>query len=74
MHFYPLLFQAILYGITKVCVCIFTGEPGVLVGKIEPQNPLRSFNGYADSKESNKKVIYDVFAHGDQGFNSGKLT
>jgi len=55
-------------------VCIFTGEPGVLVGKIEPQNPTRSFSGYADRKESKKKVIYDVFAHGDQGFNSGKLT
>jgi hypothetical protein len=35
---------------------------------------MRCFSGYADKKESNKKVIYDVFAHGDQGFNSGKLT
>jgi hypothetical protein len=55
-------------------VFIFIGEPGVFVGKIKPQNPLRSFNGYADGKETNKRVIYDVFAHGDQGFNSGKLT
>ena len=55
-------------------VCIFTGEPGVFVGKIKPKDPMRSFSGYADRKESNKKVIYDVFAHGDQGFNSGKLT
>jgi len=57
-----------------VFVCIFAGDPGVLVGKIEPKDPMRSFSGYADRKESNKKVIYDVFTHGDQGFNSGKLT
>ena len=55
-------------------VCIFTGEPGVFVGKIKPQNPVHSFSGYADRKETNKKVIYDVFTQGDQGFNSGKLT
>jgi len=60
-------------GKDGLCVRCEPGEPGVLVGKIEPQNPLRSFNGYADSKESNKKVIYDVFAHGDQGFNSGDI-
>lgn len=55
-------------------MCIFTEEPGVLVGKIEPRNPMRSFSGYADREETSKKVIYDVFARGDQGFNSGKLT
>jgi hypothetical protein len=57
-----------------VLVCIFAGEPGVFVGKIKPKNPMRSFSGYADRKESEKKIIHDVFAHGDQGFNSGKLT
>lgn len=44
------------------------------MGKIKSKNPMRSFSGYADRKESTKKVIYDVFARGDQGFNSGKLT
>jgi solute carrier family 27 fatty acid transporter 1/4 len=57
-----------------VLVCIFTGEPGVFVGKIKPKSPMGSFSGYADRKESDKKVIYNVFKHGDQGFNSGKLT
>jgi hypothetical protein len=29
--------------------------------------------GYADQMESKKKVIHNVFSHGDQAFNSGKL-
>jgi len=60
-------------GKDGLCVRCKPGEPGVLVGKIKPRNPLRSFSGYADGKETNKKVIYDVFAHGDQGFNSGDI-
>jgi solute carrier family 27 fatty acid transporter 1/4 len=53
---------------------VLTGEPGVFVGKIDAKKAISSFTGYADQKESKKKVIYDVFAHGDQGFNSGEST
>jgi hypothetical protein len=45
----------------------------VFVGKIDAKKAISSFSGYADQKESKKKVIYDVFTHGDQGFNSGKF-
>lgn len=60
-------------GKDGLCIHCKPGEPGVFVGKIKPKNPMSSFSGYADRKESNKKVIYDVFAHGDQGFNSGDI-
>jgi solute carrier family 27 fatty acid transporter 1/4 len=51
---------------------ISTGEPGVFVGKINPKKAISSFTGYADEVETKKKVICNVFSHGDQGFNSGK--
>lgn len=60
-------------GEDGLCVHCKPGEPGVFVGKIKPKNPISSFSGYADRKETNKKVIYDVFTHGDQGFNSGDI-
>jgi solute carrier family 27 fatty acid transporter 1/4 len=52
---------------------MFIGEPGVFVGKINPKKAISSFSGYADQKASQKKVIHNVFAHGDKAFNSGKL-
>ena len=46
-------------------------EPGVFIGKIKPNNPVRAFLGYVDEKASEKKVVYDVFTKGDSAFLSG---
>nr|CAD7418258.1 unnamed protein product [Timema poppensis] len=32
-------------------------EPGVFIGKIQPNNPTRAFLGYVDEKESLKKIL-----------------
>jgi solute carrier family 27 fatty acid transporter 1/4 len=49
----------------------FTGEPGVFIGKINPNNPARAFLGYVNEKESEKKIVRDVFKKGDAAFLSG---
>jgi acyl-CoA synthetase (AMP-forming)/AMP-acid ligase II len=46
------------------------GETGLLVMKIDDQQP---FDGYTDKQESEKKILRDVFEKGDQWFNSGDL-
>lgn len=48
-------------------------EPGVFIGKIKPNNPSRAFLGYVDKEASDKKIVRDVFTHGDSAFISGKL-
>lgn len=47
-------------------------EPGAFVGKINPKNPARQYLGYVDKDASEKKVVKDVFTHGDAAFISGK--
>ncbi len=46
------------------------GKPGLLINKIS-NNSI--FNGYTDSKESEKKVLRNVFEEGDAWFNTGDL-
>ncbi|GBP23085.1 Long-chain fatty acid transport protein 1 [Eumeta japonica] len=46
-------------------------EPGVFIGKISPNNPSRAYLGYVDKTASEKKVVHDVFEHGDSAFISG---
>jgi solute carrier family 27 (fatty acid transporter), member 1/4 len=48
-----------------------TGEPGVFVGKIIADDPIRAFLGYVDKTASEKKIVRDVFKHGDAAFLSG---
>ncbi|PSN39833.1 Long-chain fatty acid transport protein 4 [Blattella germanica] len=48
-------------------------EPGVFIGKINSNNPTRAFLGYVNKKESQKKVVHDVFTKGDSAFISGDL-
>ncbi|XP_072936362.1 long-chain fatty acid transport protein 4-like [Epargyreus clarus] len=48
-------------------------EPGVFIGKISPNNPTREYLGYVDKAASEKKVVRDVFAHGDAAFISGDI-
>lgn len=42
------------------------------MGKISPNNPTREYLGYVDKSASDKKVVRDVFKHGDSAFISGK--
>ncbi|XP_069674178.1 long-chain fatty acid transport protein 4-like isoform X1 [Periplaneta americana] len=56
-----------------LCTVCKPGEPGVFVGKINPNNPSRAFLGYVNEKESQKKIVYDVFSKGDSAFISGDL-
>ncbi|XP_022191701.1 long-chain fatty acid transport protein 4 [Nilaparvata lugens] len=56
-----------------LCITCNPGEPGVFIGKIIPSNPARAFLGYVNEKESQKKIVTDVFAKGDSAFLSGDI-
>ncbi|XP_012216255.1 long-chain fatty acid transport protein 4 [Linepithema humile] len=62
-----------LRGPDGLCIPCKPGESGIFVGKINPTKAWNDFSGYADEKESDKKIIYDVFAKGDRVFNSGDI-
>lgn len=52
------------------CVAVAPGEPGLLLGHI---NPEAVFEGYTDSAATDKKILRDVFVQGDAWFNTGDL-
>ncbi|CAG9854851.1 unnamed protein product [Phyllotreta striolata] len=56
-----------------LCQTCKPNEPGVFIGKIIPNNPSRAFLGYVDKEASKKKIVYDVFHHGDSAFLSGDI-
>lgn len=56
-----------------LCQIAKPNEPGVFIGKINPNNPARAFLGYVDKAASDKKIVRDVLTHGDSAFISGKL-
>ncbi|XP_015124796.1 long-chain fatty acid transport protein 4 [Diachasma alloeum] len=56
-----------------LCTRCKPDEPGIFVGKINPKKAVHDFRGYADEKESEKKIIRDVFKKGDRFFNSGDI-
>lgn len=58
-------------GPNGLCVLCKPDEPGVFIGKIIPSNPARAYLGYVNEKESEKKIVYDVFCKGDSAFISG---
>ncbi|GLH14262.1 Luciferin 4-monooxygenase [Gryllus bimaculatus] len=60
-----------LYGATEGNTNI--GEPGMVIGIIDQKNVIREFHGYVDKKESEKKIICDVFKKGDKAFLSGDI-
>ncbi|XP_055385816.1 long-chain fatty acid transport protein 4 [Condylostylus longicornis] len=55
------------------CIQCRPGEAGVFIGRINPRVAVSAFNGYADEKASEKKIIRDVFTKGDMYFNSGDI-
>ncbi|OON14109.1 AMP-binding enzyme [Opisthorchis viverrini] len=58
---------------TGLCIECGPNEVGQIVGRINENNPSRSYDGYLNRDESEKKVLRDVFKKGDQWFASGDL-
>ncbi|KAG9337835.1 hypothetical protein JZ751_027486 [Albula glossodonta] len=56
-----------------LCVPCRPGEPGLLVGRINQQDPLRRFDGYASQDATSKKIAYNVFKKGDSAYLSGDV-
>ncbi|XP_004929240.1 long-chain fatty acid transport protein 4 isoform X2 [Bombyx mori] len=56
-----------------LCQLAEPNEPGVFIGKIQTRNPARQFLGYVDKSASEKKIVRDVFEHGDSAFISGDI-
>lgn len=56
-----------------LCQLAKPNEPGVFIGKINPNNPSRAFLGYVDKAASDKKIVRDVFNYGDSAFISGDI-
>lgn len=52
------------------CVEVESGEPGLLLGHI---NPNAAFEGYTDREATEKKILRDVLEEGDTWFNTGDL-
>lgn len=55
------------------CIKCKIDESGILIGKINKKISTQNFDGYVDTKETNKKILNDVFKTGDSYFNSGDL-
>ena len=58
---------------TQLCIECTTDEVGELVAEINNKDVMRRFDGYSDEKETDKKIIRDVFGRGDAYFRSGDL-
>lgn len=41
------------------------------IGIINTSDAAQDFQGYVDQKETSRKIIYNVFKHGDSAFLSG---
>lgn len=63
----------VLYNICTISsvFCVSSGEPGMLVGRINPRDPLRRFDGYLDKDSTNNKIAHNVFKMGDSAYVSG---
>uniref|UniRef100_A0A8D0MRW7 Long-chain-fatty-acid--CoA ligase n=1 Tax=Sus scrofa TaxID=9823 RepID=A0A8D0MRW7_PIG len=57
-----------------LCIPCQAGEPGLLVGQINQQDPLRRFDGYISESATSKKIAHSVFCKGDSAYLSGVQT
>ncbi|CAL1285537.1 unnamed protein product [Larinioides sclopetarius] len=55
-----------------LCIRCKPGEQGQVIGKII-NNPINSFDGYANQNETKKKIIRNCFKKGDMAFLSGDI-
>ncbi|KAJ8384630.1 hypothetical protein AAFF_G00199620 [Aldrovandia affinis] len=56
-----------------LCVPCQPGELGLLVGRINQQDPLRRYDGYANHDSNSKKIAQNVFRKGDSAYLSGDV-
>ncbi|KAM8824537.1 long-chain fatty acid transport protein 1a [Synchiropus picturatus] len=56
-----------------LCIPCQPGEPGLLVGRINQQDPLRRFDGYANQDATKKKIAHNVFKKNDSAYLSGDV-
>ncbi|KAI5712827.1 hypothetical protein M8J75_011500 [Diaphorina citri] len=56
-----------------LCIPCKAEEPGILIGMIKESRAESHFNGYADKKASEKKILRNVYNHGDAAFNTGDI-
>ncbi|KAL0609635.1 Long-chain fatty acid transport protein 1, partial [Plecturocebus cupreus] len=56
-----------------LCIPCQAGEPGLLVGQINQQDPLRRFDGYVSESATSKKIAHSVFSKGDSVYLSGDV-
>ncbi|XP_063084131.1 long-chain fatty acid transport protein 1 isoform X5 [Cavia porcellus] len=56
-----------------LCIPCEPGEPGLLVGQINQQDPLRRFDGYVSESATSKKIVHSVFHKGDSAYLSGDV-
>uniref|UniRef100_I3N252 long-chain-fatty-acid--CoA ligase n=1 Tax=Ictidomys tridecemlineatus TaxID=43179 RepID=I3N252_ICTTR len=56
-----------------LCIPCQPGEPGLLVGQINQQDPLRRFDGYVSESATSKKIAHSVFRKGDSAYLSGDV-
>uniref|UniRef100_A0A674NW09 Very long-chain fatty acid transport protein n=1 Tax=Takifugu rubripes TaxID=31033 RepID=A0A674NW09_TAKRU len=56
-----------------LCVPCRPGEPGLLVGRINQEDPLRRFDGYANPEATRKKIAHNVFKRNDSAYISGDV-
>ncbi|CAL4099735.1 unnamed protein product [Meganyctiphanes norvegica] len=56
-----------------LCIQCDPWEEGEFVGLIKRNDPVRDFDGYADKKATEKKIIKDVKKKGDMAFLSGDI-
>ena len=60
----------IVRGDDGLCRNVAGGEPGLLLGHI---NPLAKFEGYTDKEATERKIVRNAFEEGDAWFNTGDL-
>ena len=66
--------QEAIRGPDGLCERAALDEPGEVIGEIRPQDPRYHFDGYAaDKKQSEAKILRNVFKRGDAWFRSGDL-
>ncbi|XP_066888541.1 long-chain fatty acid transport protein 1 isoform X5 [Kogia breviceps] len=56
-----------------LCIPCKAGEPGLLVGQINQQDPLRRFDGYISESATSRKITHSVFRKGDSAYLSGDV-
>lgn len=56
-----------------LCVRCRPGESGEIIGKVRKGDPFLDFDGYVSGKDTNKKLVRNVYRHGDVAFSSGDV-